>query len=53
MVKVAAAQNRLFKNIYVCKECKAKIKADARKIIVGKVKCRKCGSTAFRPKRKK
>jgi ribosomal protein L40E len=53
MAKVAAAQSRLFKNIFVCKKCRAKIKADPRKIINGKIKCRKCGGRAFRPKKKK
>jgi len=53
MAKVAAAQTRLFKNIFICKKCKSKIKADSRKIIAGKVRCRKCGGNAFRPRRKK
>jgi len=53
MAKIEAAQNRLFKNIFVCKNCRAKIKAEARKVILGKIKCRKCGGTALRTKRKK
>lgn len=53
MVKIAAAQARLFKNVFICKKCGSKIKADARKIIIGKIKCRKCGGKAFRPRRKK
>ncbi len=53
MAKVAAAQSRLFKNIFVCKKCGSKIKADARKIIIGKIRCRKCSGKAFRPKKKK
>ena len=53
MAKVAAAQARLFKDIFVCKRCGSKIKADARKIILGKIRCRKCSSKAFRPKKKK
>lgn len=51
--KVPAAQARLFKNIFVCKKCSTKIRADARKILEGKVKCRKCKSKKFRPIRKK
>ena len=51
--KLPAAQGRLFKNIFVCKECKSKMRAEARKIIEGKVRCRKCLSKAFRPIRKK
>jgi len=48
MAKVQAAQNRLYKNVFVCKNCATKIKADPRKIIEGKVKCRTCQKKAFR-----
>lgn len=51
--KLPAAQSRLFKNIFICKNCKAKIRADVRKILEGKVRCRKCLRKAFRPIRKK
>ena len=53
MVKVEAAHTRLFKNVFVCKKCGAKIRADPRKVAEGKVRCRKCKSTALRPKSKK
>ncbi len=53
MAKIAAAQARLFKNIFVCKRCSAKIRADSKKILTGKIKCRNCDSKDFRPKRKK
>jgi len=53
MAKLAPAQARLFKNIFVCKNCKAKIRTEPIRVIGGKVKCRKCGSHALRPKRKK
>jgi len=53
MAKIKEAQNRLFKNVFICKKCKAKIRAEPRKIIEGKIKCRKCKSKAFRPLRKK
>lgn len=53
MAKIAAAQARLFKNIFVCKKCSTKIKAESRKVSIGKIRCRKCGGKAFRPKRKK
>jgi ribosomal protein L40E len=53
MAKIAAAQARLFKNVFVCKKCKSKIRADSRRVITGSVKCRKCGGKAFKPKRKK
>jgi DNA-directed RNA polymerase subunit RPC12/RpoP len=51
--KVLAAQNRLFKNAYVCKICKHKMKLDSLKILGGKVRCRKCSGRDFRPVRKK
>jgi len=51
--KIPAAQTRLFRNIFVCKDCGSKIRADPRKIIEGKVKCRKCKKRAFRTIRKK
>lgn len=53
MAKIPAAQARLYKNIFVCKKCKSKIRADPRKIIEGKVRCRKCGKSAFRAIKKK
>lgn len=53
MAKIAAAQARLFKNIFVCKECKSKIRAEPIRVINGKVKCRKCKSSRLRPIRKK
>lgn len=51
--KIPAAQMRLFKNVFICKNCKSKIRADPRKIIEGKVKCRKCKKRAFRAIKKK
>ncbi len=53
MAKLPAAQARLFKNMFVCKNCKSKRRAEPLKILSGKVKCRKCNSKAFRPIRKK
>lgn len=51
--KLPAAQARMFKNVFVCKDCKSKMRAEPRKITEGNVKCRKCGSKAFRPISKK
>lgn len=51
--KLPVAQARLFKNVFVCKNCSSKVRADSRKIIEGKVRCRKCLGKAFRPIRKK
>ena len=53
MAKILEAQNRLFKNMFVCKKCQSKKRADPKKVLIGKVKCRKCNSTAFRPLKKK
>jgi len=53
MAKILEASNRLFKNIFVCKNCQSKIRADPQKILKGKVKCRKCKKGAFRPLKKK
>ena len=51
--KIPAAQNRLFKNAFVCKNCKHKIKMEPLKVMAGKAKCRKCGKKQFRTIRKK
>ena len=51
--KLPAAQARLFKNMFVCSHCKSKVRADSRKIIEGKVRCRKCLKKNFRPIKKK
>jgi len=53
MAKIPEAHNRLFKNVFVCKKCQSKARADPQKILKGKVKCRKCARTAFRPLKKK
>jgi formylmethanofuran dehydrogenase subunit E len=51
--KIPAAQQRLFRNVFVCKSCGTKIRADPRKILEGKIKCRKCKKRAFRQIKKK
>jgi len=53
MAKIPEAQNRLFKNIFVCKTCHTKIRANPQRILKGKVKCRKCKKNAFRTLKKK
>lgn len=53
MARFAEAEARKFKNIFVCRKCKSKIRAQPIKVKLGKVKCRKCGSKALRPVRKK
>lgn len=53
MAKIPEADARLYKNVFVCKRCKRKIRAQPLKVFAGKVKCRHCGSNALRPVRKK
>ncbi len=50
MVKFPEAQARLFDRVFVCRRCKTKMRADIQKVILKKIKCRKCNSTALRPK---
>lgn len=51
--KIPATMNRLYRNVFVCKNCSMKIRTDSRKVIERKVKCRRCKGKAFRPIRKK
>jgi len=53
MAKFPEANKRLFKNIFVCRKCKAKIRTDPAKVMKGAARCRKCSGSALRPKRKK
>ncbi|HHE36562.1 MAG TPA: 50S ribosomal protein L40e [Candidatus Woesearchaeota archaeon] len=53
MAKFPEAEARLFRNVFVCRKCKTKIRAPMLKVLAGKVKCRKCNSKAFRPIKKK
>ena len=46
------AFGRLFKDVFVCLKCNAKIKASPVKVGKGAVKCRKCRSHKLRPKAK-
>lgn len=47
-----AMANRMFKNMFVCMKCNAKIRASQDKVKQGKIKCRKCGSKHLRLKAK-
>jgi ribosomal protein L40E len=53
MAKFPEAHARLFKNIFVCKRCKSRIRANQMKVIQGKISCRKCDSRALRTVRMK
>lgn len=50
--KIEAVTNRLYNRVFVCMRCNAKIRADAKKVKEGKVKCRKCFSKDLRAKSK-
>ena len=53
MVKFPEAEARKFRNVYVCKKCKKKIRAQNLKVLGGKISCKNCGGSAYRPVRKK
>ena len=55
MVKFPEAQARLYRNVFVCRRCKAKLRAPMMKILAGKIVCKNCGSPSkrLRPARKK
>jgi len=53
MVKFPEAEARKFRNIFICKKCKSKVRANNMKVIQGKVTCRKCSSPKLRTVRKK
>lgn len=53
MAKYVEAEGRLFRNVFVCRRCKTKIRAPNMKVLAGKIKCRRCNSSTLRPKRKK
>ncbi|MDP6138665.1 MAG: hypothetical protein QGI89_01010 [Candidatus Woesearchaeota archaeon] len=53
MVKFPESQARKFLNVFVCKKCSTKSRAQNMKIIQGKIKCRRCNGKRFRSVRKK
>jgi len=53
MAKFPEAINRIIGRVYVCRKCKTKIRASPQKVLLKKIKCRRCSSKALRPKRKK
>ena len=52
MAKFQEAMDRIFTNMFVCRACKTKRRADPLKVRLGKVKCRKCKSKKLRVKHK-
>jgi len=53
MAKIPEAEARLFQRVFVCKDCKAKIKADQLKVLDRKIQCRSCGKRNLRVIKKK
>ena len=53
MAKFQEAEARMFRNIFVCRKCKTKIRTSMMKVLAGKISCRRCKSKALRPVRKK
>jgi len=53
MAKFPEADIRMFKNKFVCRNCKTVIRASSLKIIEKSIKCRNCAGKKFKPKRKK
>lgn len=53
MAKFPEANARLYQNIFVCKDCKSKVRAQQMKVLQGKIACRKCKSKSLRVVRKK
>lgn len=52
MARFPEADARLFTNMYICMKCNARNRVDQRRIRLGKAKCRECGASSLRPKRK-
>ena len=53
MAKFPEADARMFNNVFVCRNCKSKIKASNLKVLAKKISCRNCGCKDLRPKKKK
>ncbi|HLC86384.1 MAG TPA: hypothetical protein VJG30_03805 [Candidatus Nanoarchaeia archaeon] len=53
MVRFPEAGKRLYKNVFVCRKCKTKRRADPSKVRKGLISCKNCSSYALRPVRKK
>ncbi len=52
MAKFPEADARMFRNMFICMKCNARNRIDPRKVRLGKAKCRECGHTRLRPKKK-
>jgi len=48
MGKFLEGSARLFQNVYVCRNCKIKVRSTPQKIMLKKIVCKRCGKRAFR-----
>ncbi|MFW5704695.1 MAG: hypothetical protein ACOCXG_02525 [Nanoarchaeota archaeon] len=53
MATFPEAENRLYKDVYVCRRCESKFKVPINKVLAGKAVCRNCDSKQVRIVRKK
>lgn len=53
MGKFPEAENRILRNIFVCRRCKTKIRTTNMRVLARKVSCRNCSHKDFKPMRKK
>jgi len=52
MARFPEAYARLFENVYICMKCNARNRIDKRRIRLGKGKCRECGNSRLRAKKR-
>lgn len=46
--KLPAAMTRLYRNMFVCKNCGQKMRSESLKVISKTITCRRCGKHNFR-----
>lgn len=51
--KIIAAHKRMFKNMFVCRDCGQKMRTDPIRIVGKQIACRRCSGRVFRPARSK
>jgi hypothetical protein len=49
MARFEESANRMFYRVFVCRNCKTKLRTDMARILQKKVACRVCGGKTFRP----
>jgi len=53
MARFEETKNRLFSRIFVCKNCKTKVRTDISRVLQKKISCRNCQGKEFRTVRTK